>query len=83
MFFKENLEILSSLGGKQPPGLKFIVRIMKFAPGKLVRDLCQPDAPIPDKWYYAMGQSLGTINKMLLVGAVDDILSMDFALNKE
>ena len=46
-----------------------MVRMMVYVPGKLVRDLSEPNAPIPDKWFYAMGQSLATINKALLVSS--------------
>ncbi|XP_071794150.1 uncharacterized protein [Asterias amurensis] len=61
------LEEILDKTGKQPAGLKFMVRLMVFIPGKLVRDHYQPNTPgVPDKWFYALGRRLATINMALL-----------------
>ncbi|XP_022104693.1 uncharacterized protein LOC110986792 [Acanthaster planci] len=61
-----SLEEIVDESGKQPAGLKFIVRMLMFLPGKMVRDLYQPNMAVPDKWFYVMGQNLGTMDKALL-----------------
>ncbi|XP_038073828.1 uncharacterized protein LOC119741939 [Patiria miniata] len=61
-----SLEEIVDKSGKQPTGLKFIVRMLVFLPGTIVRELYQPGTTVPDKCFYTMGQFLATIDKALL-----------------